>query len=297
MRPVRTVAVYCLGIFVGSALAAPWLFKLLQGLAGMVPALNGLAAIPFPRYFNRILMLTGLLGLWPLARALGIRSWQDLGLKKSNAAWREMAVGFLFGFGSLACIAMAVLISGTRAYAAEHSAAEVMRHLANASSAAIAVSFIEETFFRGILFGGLRKSLAWPIALGLSSAIYASLHFLQRTEFTGPVDWTAGFAVLGSMLEGFGNIEQLIPGFLNLALAGMVLGLAYQWTGALYFPIGLHAGWVFWLKSYAFLSRDGVEGRHWFWGTGKLIDGFLALVVLAVMLCLLLRIKPQPKAD
>jgi membrane protease YdiL (CAAX protease family) len=176
----------------------------------------------------------------------------------------------------------------------EHSTPEIVRHLVNAGSAAIAVSLIEEILFRGILFGGLKQPLGCPVALGTSSLIYASLHFLQRTQFFGSVEWTSGFVVLGSMLRGFGDVGLLFPGFLNLALAGTLLGLAYQWTGALHFSIGLHAGWVFWLKSYGFFSRDG-SGSPWFWGTGKLIDGFLAFVVLSIMLCLLLRIRPRPK--
>jgi len=291
------VALYLLIIFLGSALAAPWLYKLLQALAKAVPALSGLAETPFPRVMNRTLMVLGALALWPLARGLGVGSWREIGLSKSATACRDMTVGFLFGLGSLACVAAAALVYGARGWVAERTAMEILRHLANAASAAIAVSLIEEIFFRGLFFGGLRKSMHWPLALGLSSLIYAGVHFLQRTQFAGVVEWTSGFVVLGSMLRGFGDVGMVFPGFLNLAVAGALLALAYQWTGALYFSIGLHAGWVFWLKSYGFFSKEGTSGHLWFWGTGKLIDGFLALVVLSVMLCLLLRIRPVPKPD
>ncbi|MBI2950394.1 MAG: CPBP family intramembrane metalloprotease [Verrucomicrobia bacterium] len=299
MRQVRTVALYFLAIFLGSALVAPWLFKLLQGLAVAVPSLSSLAEAPFPRVLNRTLMLLGAIALWPLAIGLGLRSWREIGLRKSDTAWREVGIGFLFGLGSLACVAAAALVSGARGWVAERTATEIARHLANAGSAAIIVSLIEEVFFRGLLFGGLRKSLGWPLALVASSLVYAGLHFLQRTQFAGSVDWTSGFVVLGSMLRGFGELGMMFPGLLNLAVAGALLGVAYQWTGALYSSIGLHAGWIFWLKSYGFFSRDGISGSPWFWGTGRLIDGFLALVVLSIMLCLLLlmRTRPPPKAD
>jgi membrane protease YdiL (CAAX protease family) len=299
MRPVRTVALYFLAIFLGSALAAPWLYKLLQWLGSAFPAWSGLGQTPFPRVLNRTLMILGVAAIWPLARKLGLGSWREIGLRKSHAAWGEAGLGFVAGLVSLAVAAAVALVCGARGWVTEHTTAEVVRHLMNAGSAAIAVSLIEEIVFRGLLFGGLRKSLGWPRALAVSSLIYAGLHFLQRTQFAGAVDWASGFVVLGSMLRGFGDATLVFPGFLNLAVAGALLGLAYQWTGALYFSIGLHAGWVFWLKAYGFFFKDGTSGSPWFWGTGKLIDGFLALLVLSIMLCLLLRMRTRsrPKPD
>jgi membrane protease YdiL (CAAX protease family) len=93
------------------------------------------------------------------------------------------------------------------------------------------------------------------------------------------------------MLSGFVEVEKVVPGFFNLTLAGALLALAYQFTGNLYFSIGLHAGWIFWLKSYGFLTRDAADANAWFWGTSKLIDGWLALLVLASVLLFLLKLR------
>ena len=95
------------------------------------------------------------------------------------------------------------------------------------------------------------------------------------------------------MLGGLSSFEQFFPAFLNLALAGIALGLGYQRTGALYFSMGLHAGWIFWLKSYGFLTREGVPDPVWLWGSGKLIDGCLAMAGLAVVLAFLIRSRSQ----
>ena len=73
-----------------------------------------------------------------------------------------------------------------------------------------------------------------------------------------------------------------MPAFINLTVAGIILGLAYQFTGSLYFSIGLHAGWIFWQKSYGFLTRGKLDSSLWLWGSDKLIDGWLALLVLIV---------------
>ena len=80
------------------------------------------------------------------------------------------------------------------------------------------------------------------------------------------------------MLGGFADFHALVPGFFSLTLAGILLGLAYQRTGNLYFSIGLHAGWIFWLKTYGAFTTSAPHAATWFWGTGKMIDGWLALV-------------------
>ena len=83
-------------------------------------------------------------------------------------------------------------------------------------------------------------------------------------------------------MRGFGDVAAMVPGFLNLTVAGVILGLAYQRTGNLYRSIGLHAGWIFSLKVYGLLTRATSGANAWFWGTGKMFDGWLALGVLAL---------------
>jgi hypothetical protein len=60
--------------------------------------------------------------------------------------------------------------------------------------------------------------------------------------------------------------------------------------------IGIHAGWIFWLEFYGFATRRAPEVDPWFWGSGKLVDGWLALVALVVVLMVLLRIARRARA-
>jgi hypothetical protein len=83
------------------------------------------------------------------------------------------------------------------------------------------------------------------------------------------------------MVNGFVQPTMLVPGFVALTLAGAMLALAVQRTGTLYFSVGLHAGWVFWLKFYVVMTDLRPGAATWFWGTGKLYDGWLALLALA----------------
>ena len=93
--------------------------------------------------------------------------------------------------------------------------------------------------------------------------VYAGLHFIQRIKIAEPIDWTSGFVALGLML-GLEQLRTILSRVLKLALAGIALGLGYQRTGASIFRWDF-AGWIFWLKSYGFLTRRSA-GSVWLWG-------------------------------
>ncbi|HHY87147.1 MAG TPA: CPBP family intramembrane metalloprotease [Verrucomicrobia bacterium] len=281
MRPLRLLGIYIAVVFLGGALLAPWLYWLVQSMAETFPEL---AREPFHRYVNRSLLALALIGLFPLLKALGATSPRDIGLTRPSGQWKNLMGGFLLGFLSLALLAGAALMFGPRDFRDEIEPVRLVRRLGNAALTAVVVSVLEEILFRGALFGSLRKVFHWVLALVLSSMIYALVHFMESARATGPIEWYSGLQLLPQMLRGFGVLDAVIPGFFNLTAAGMLLGLAYQRTGTLYFPIGLHAGWIFWLKSYGLLT-SGPRGVHdlW-WGTAKLINGWAALPVLAAVL-------------
>jgi membrane protease YdiL (CAAX protease family) len=214
--------------------------------------------------------------------------------------FKRLGGGLLLGFGSLALLALLALGGHQRALVHVLSPGKIAGTLLGAAGTAVLVAVPEEILFRGGVFGGLRRILHWTLALGVSSAVYALVHFLNRVELAGPVHWNSGLLLLPQMLAGFMNLRQLVPGFFNLTLAGVLLGLAYHRTGNLYFSIGLHAGWVFWLKIYAVFTTAVRPEVNWFWGTGKMIDGWLACLVLAAALGVLkmwpLESGPLPRA-
>jgi membrane protease YdiL (CAAX protease family) len=282
MRPIRSLLIYFAVVFPGGALLAPWLYWLAQWAASHWSALSGLAAIPFHRFLDRSLLGLALICLWPLLRYGGVRSWRELGFVRQGRPGRQILGGFALGWASLAAVALLALACGASAFIPTHAAAEVFRHLINATWAAMVVAILEELVFRGALFGLLRRTMPWPAALIVSSAIYSAVHFIQKAEAALPVQWYSGLALLWAMLC---HPPALIPAFLTLFVAGAILALSYQRTGALYFSIGLHAGWIFWLKSYHFLFH--ASGAHpFFWGTDTMIDGWLSFIVLAVIFIL-----------
>ena len=291
MRPLRALVIYLVVVFIGGALLAPWLYRLVQATGHSFPQIAG---VPFHRVVNRSLMILALAGLWWLLCAMGATSWRETGLVQIHGQWKKLFGGLLLGFASLAVIAGVSLAGGNRVLAENLSAHKIVGSISSALATAVIVAFIEEILFRGGVFGGLRRILHWALALTASSVIFALVHFLQRVEFAGPVTWNSGLILLPRMLGGFADFHALVPGFFNLTLAGFLLGLAYQRTGNLYFSIGLHAGWIFWLKIFGGFTTGVPRAATWFCGTSTMIDGWLALIVLTLTLAvfMLLPLKP-----
>jgi uncharacterized protein len=290
MRHIRSLLIYLAVVFLGGALLAPWLFWLTQWAATQWPVLRGLAASPFHRYLARALLGLALIGLVPLLRGAEMFHWRDVGLGRQGRPAGDILRGFCIGLGSLACVAGLALAAHGRTLAPWPSAAQAVRALVNATVAAAIVAVIEEILFRGALFGVLRKAMPWPAALCVSSAVYSGVHFIQNVNQSGTIRWFSGLTLL---MEMFRHGPPFIPAFFTLLVVGACLALAYQRTGALYFSIGLHAGWIFWLKSYKLVTQPGVPSSPALWGSDKLIDGWLALAVVMAVLCVIQKLPGQ----
>lgn len=292
MRPLRALLIYLAVVFVGGALLAPWLWHLAQLAAHPFPKV---AAAPFHRFVDRAFLILALAGLWPLLRALGATSARELGLSLPYGQIGRLAGGLLLGLGSLAIVAAITLAFHARSLNPDVAPHKIVSTVFDATGTALVVAILEEILFRGGIFGGLRRVLHWPAALAISSAVYALVHFLERAELAGAVTWTSGLQLLPRMLAGFGDFHALVPGFFNLTLAGILLGLAYHRTGNLYFSIGLHAGWIFCLKCYGVFTVAVPNASPWVFGSSKMIDGWLAFGVLAATLGIYKRILPENK--
>jgi uncharacterized protein len=315
VKPGRTLLAFALLAFLGGALLAPWLY---WG-AARVDALHTLAAKPFQRYVTRSVMVLAVLGLWPLLRALRVPSrevvqapgtatlsagpapafplasrssrlvslgafFQDLGWARPRGQGTAVGWGFTLGFASLAMVGVAAVLAGGWRLNFGLPGAVVAAKILGAAVSAVVVAALEETLFRGAILGSLQRGQSARAALLWSSLIYALVHFFQSPITPASVRWFTGLALLPGMLRGLVDWPTLVPGFLSLTLAGIILGRAYQRTGNLYFSFGLHAGWVFWLKFWGVIAGVAPGATAQFWGTSKLIDGWLALLILAAVM-------------
>lgn len=274
MRAIKAIGVYAAFVIVLGALLAPWMFWAVHPF---------LPDVPFRRVFDRVLLVLALAGLWPLLRALGLRTWAELGLAKRREGWSEMLTGFCLGCVSFGIGGATLLVLGLRTI--DEPVTNVAGILLGALATGIAVGFIEEIFFRGGLQGALQRGMRLPVAILIASAIYSALHFMKpkgagiRAE---SVNWLSGIEYLGRMITKFGSEPGVVLGFVTLLLAGCVLGLAFARTRSLYVSIGIHAGWVFTLRTFSAIT-DAAGRRQW-WGGTTLVDNMLVWPVLLALL-------------
>ena len=111
----------------------------------------------------------------------------------------------------------------------------------------VVVPPLEEWMIRGLLLGmWLKFSKPLTACVG-TSLFFAFIHFLKPPDgsvITDPASAWAGFELLGKVLFHFTNPRFFVTEFATLFLGGMILAWARVRTGALWFAIGLHAGWI-----------------------------------------------------
>jgi len=289
MRPARILLVYLVAVSLIGALLAPWLYWFAESMARHAAVFRYIADHSFPKFVNRAMLLTAFAGIWPLLRALDLRGWQKVGLPKPAGNWRRVWKGFGLAFGTMAFIGGISVASGGRVI---DDTWGILRKIPGIAWNAAIVAVTEEILFRGVFFGALRRTMAWPAALALTSFIYASLHFFSKVEAPPDITWASGLVVLGRMGSRLLDPTVVVPGFFTLMAAGSIFGLAYQRTGNLYFSIGLHAGWVFWPKTYNVVTNPVRDFLPWLFGSSKLYDGWLTCGVLAGIFAVALAWRP-----
>ena len=294
MQPVRALTIYLAAVFVGGGGLAPWFYWAANG-TGILDPTN---IPPFHRFVNRSMLVVALAGLWPLAYYCRLDSWRSVGLKREPGWLKDAAKGFFLGFATLGAVGAGSILSESRVFAFNGEFARLASALATAAGTAVIVGVLEEVMFRGVVFGALRQIYHWTIALVASSGLYSILHFFQTPTLTGEVTWSSGLTFLPLMFKGFVDPALVIPGFFVLLIAGAVLTVTYERRGTIFFAIGLHAGWIFCLKSYGALTRLGPAHNEPLWGSRKVTDGWMAGAMLLVTLgCVLWwRGAPQERA-
>jgi membrane protease YdiL (CAAX protease family) len=109
----------------------------------------------------------------------------------------------------------------------------------------LAVALIEETFLRGALQTGITRESGAPLAIVLTSLLYAATHFIGRMRIApADVDAWSGVELIRGTLAAFAEPLAIGDAFICLALVGALLGLVRARTGNIAACIGLHAGWV-----------------------------------------------------
>lgn len=249
---------------------------------------------PFPRIWDRtVMVLVALAMIWQ-ARELRVLPMLRSGFARPMRNLRRVTRGFLISMAAIAALVYLAVIFGAHANETSRGIWALMpKYLLSA----IVIAFIEEGFFRAFLLVGMEGDFGRTPALLLSSAIYAVSHLVRspaKFYLTG-IHPLAGFETLGLSIAHVANPSMMLPTFIGLFLLGIVLGEAFLQTGTVYFPIGLHAGFVLGSKLWPKLTSAGEVLPGWLRGYGAqpLVSGIAAW---SLALAILILIRPLTRA-
>lgn len=205
-----------------------------------------LSVEPVHRVMNRVAMLIALVGLIVLTRRLGLSNREALGYGLPRREFlRQLALGWAAGLGLMLPLVALLLALGIRQIKPGLEA-QWLPLIAAGILSGLVVAFIEETFFRGVLFSAVARTSGTRIAIIAPSVLYAALHFLggRLRVPAEDVSWMHGFIVLSKLFERYAQPLAFIDSFLALLLLGALLALVRLRTGAIAACIGLHAAGV-----------------------------------------------------
>lgn len=283
-----------------AAAISPWLYLGGKNL-GMAAATRELPQVlewlgaacarsDFSRFFSRALVIAAVLLLPFLlyrvraARAL-VRGKCDPCV---HLTWRcalvQVGVGWLIAAGLLWAAGMALAAQG--AYAPKPDPVGWGHVFGKVIGPAVAVPLVEEWLFRGLLLG-LWLRFARPLAACVGTSLFfAFIHFLKLPDgavIADPGSALAGFELLGKILFHFTEPLFFVADFAALFAVGMILCQARLKTGALWFSMGLHAGWIMAFKGfnlrYASVSAHPLHP----WGVGDTLrSGLFPMLTLGL---------------
>lgn len=269
MKIYKKLLLYVLIGLAAAAVLSPWVFHAWYGFA---TSRRQLAA--FEQIFGGLFIAAGVLLLVATPSLLRLRVLRDAGIVSTGR--RDLFVGFVLAVASMALLGCVMFFASALDPGFSDPLFSTVRQSGKALMTALMVGFLEELFFRGMLFRGLLEDSRPALAFAGANLFYAVSHFFKPPEefLVAGLDPLAGFRFLGLCLAPFLDPAAILPGIIGLFIIGCVLSYAFVRTGSLYLSIGLHAGWVFAIKTlplYGYFTRDDLG---WVFGAKpKLVSG------------------------
>lgn len=261
------------------------------------PFLFQILPFKFGRIFNRIVMVGTLICVAVFVR-IRKETFIEYGLAWKNESLRLLITAFLAPIFVLSVYVFLQTCFGEAAFSLRDvSAGKWAGRIITAALTGLLVGSIEEFFFRGAIFNGLRRiwsSSTYGLILSIiiMNLFYSILHFVSAAKpfIDNTPDYHDGLKLLAAPFASFLHFGNFWPGFVGLFIFGLMLTGLLLRTKSLYASIGLHAGAVFFIKTDGLWADLGPTNLMW--GSSKMYDGFVgwfALGVLYFVLCLLLK--------
>jgi len=235
--------------------------------------------IPHPEFIAELIFRAGLLGAalgagYLCTKFLEGLPWRSLGLTFHTGWFRDLAIGFAVGFGSLV-IAVAIASRGLHFSITPGGLLPTFRSLIGSLILLFAAALAEEAMFRGYGLQTLsRAKLAW-LGVLLTSVPFALVHLSNP------------------------NVVPFVT-FANTALAGIWLAAAYLRTRSLWLALGVHWSWNWALGWFFGLPVSGINlvsnpllqgqesGPKWLTGGTYGIEGGVACTISLILVTIFL---------
>jgi membrane protease YdiL (CAAX protease family) len=242
---------------------------------------------PFHRVVGRLWQLLLLAGLVLACRRLGLVNRADWGYGLPSTRFlRQAGAGLAAGIATMLPMTFAMLALGILRLRPDFAPAALAEALAVGLLAGLGVALVEETFFRGAMFGAVAREAGARTAAWSTALLYSALHFLARARIPAEeIAADSGLRLLGGALAHFADPLPVVDSFVTLVLVGLFLAWVRQRTGSIAAGVGLHMGWVGVIKATSAVTRvDGSAPASFLVGsfdgyTGWLVAGWAALLM------------------
>lgn len=244
----------------------------------------------FGRVIRRIMLAAAVIIIFLFRKQLMIGSSTLAGIKNTKGWWEHLQMGFLLSTGIFILYTSFLFISGVKTLEIDAtSITDLALQLLKILLIAGVVGCVEEIFFRGFILQSFLQDMQMVSAVCASSLFYSLLHFFKAKLLvsTGFQPFIGFIIVYKSFAYIIVNFTTILPSIIGLFLVGVVLSYAYLRTKSLYFAIGLHAGWIFLLKTNSLFFDHVAIHPTWLFGDSKVVTGVLGWILLIVMLVLI----------
>jgi uncharacterized protein len=236
---------------------------------------------------HAVIMLFGLLGtvliVGIFAKYIDKIRFIDIGFRKENVL-KDTLLGFGFGVLMLLLSFVILLITGQVSIS---NSEFILPEFILSIFLFVAIAITEEVIMRGYILGNLMASCNNYTALLISSVLFCSMHF-----FNPHFNWIS---------------------FINLILAGILIGLPYVFTKNLWFSIAIHFAWNFFQgtvlgfnvsgqKIYSFLTLNLSSNTLWNGGEFGFENSILCTLIHVIAIGLVYkifknRLKTEPNTE
>jgi membrane protease YdiL (CAAX protease family) len=281
MKPYHRLFLFLLASLAITVLLSPWLAVSWDRFVNARPAWETYR-YPFSRIFDRCFLVMSILLFFPCRRFLKIGSATQIGLAPRTHLASDIATGFFWAVASMALLVALMSIQGIYTPFFRLNFSDSMKTIVNGLLSGLAVALLEETFFRGIFFKGMMDEQKPIRALFIVNLVYAAAHFVHPENNFQLYDhdpW-GGWRYLVASFKPFLNLSDVVPGLIGLFLIGLVLSYAVVRTNTLFLSMGLHAGWVFSIKTIRVFGDFRRQDLGWMFGSTdpKIVSGVITWI-------------------